>query len=263
MGGSLSPQDKEDIELCHQFRLSLPSAPTQSSFRVLALLFYDDHGSAKSTLPPWVPQKTKDGRKYIVGTNDEPGYMGGAICAERSAMVQLRFVPSFRITKVVIATDSFDPIAPGMLCREFLAGHESVPWDAPVLSSGCICTECQLRDNDLFTGTKPCSQEGQEHSLRILQTTIKELYPFPSPYTRLTASNSVALGESFAEKQADSTDRDDLSEIALRLLELAVLEAKSNISDLHPIQFGAAVVLEDETIEIGRASCRERVYSGV
>jgi len=32
------------------------------------------------------------------------------------------------------------------------------------------------------------------------------------------------------------------------LLELAILEAKSNISDLHPIQFGAAAIFEDGTI---------------
>jgi hypothetical protein len=110
----LSALDKDDILLSHRYRLSLTSSPSQSSFRVLALLFFepeveDAKNPNVSTLPPWVPQTTPDGRTYIVGTNDEPGYMGGAICAERAAMVQLRFVPKFTITKLVIATDSTEP----------------------------------------------------------------------------------------------------------------------------------------------------------
>ena len=41
---------------------------------------------------------------------------------------------------------------------------------------------------------------------------------------------------------------DSLKETAKRLLELAILEAKQNVSSNHPIQFGAAVMLEDESI---------------
>ena len=267
-------QDKEDIELSHRYRLSLPSSPSQSSFRVLALLFYKEEDSTQSsssrnksnnTLPPWVPRTTNDNRTYIVGTNDEPGYMGGAICAERAAMVQLRFLPNFRITKLVIATDSLEPISPGMLCREFLAGHDSVPWDLPVISTGCICRSCGLRDDVLFSSSTggDCSQNQQQHSIPILQTTLRELYPFPSPYTRLTAPKSIVLGESFLSSSSSSSSKnnesneqwkgDDSSvprvgEMAKRLLELAILEAKSNISDLHPIQFGAAVAFADGTI---------------
>jgi cytidine deaminase len=254
----LSSQDREDIELAHQYRLSLSSSPSQSSFRVLALLFFETDGDdsnnpKKSLLPPWVPKQTSDGRSYIVGTNDEPGYMGGAICAERAAMVQLRFVPSFQITKLVIATDSLEPISPGLLCREFLAGHASVPWDVPVISAGCICRNCQLRDQDLFLQTKsPCQGDGdttEHHSIPTLQTTIRQLYPYPSPYTRLTASQSMALGEAYCEKPPPPADENEpLEETARRLLELAIMEAKSNISELHPVQFGAAVVFEDGTI---------------
>jgi cytidine deaminase len=231
---------------------------------VLALLFFETDDSnnnpskKKSLLPPWVPQQTSDGRTYIVGTNDEPGFMGGAICAERAAMVQLRFVPSFQITKLVIATDSLEPISPGLLCREFLAGHDSVPWDVPVISAGCICRNCQWRDQDLFLQTKsqsqsPCQGDDvntttEHHSIPTLQTTIRQLYPYPSPYTRLTASQSIALGEAYCEQPPASDEKEPLEETARRLLELAIMEAKSNISELHPIQFGAAVVFEDGTI---------------
>jgi cytidine deaminase len=255
-------QDKEDIQLANDFRLSL-SKPSQSSFRVLALLFYAEAEestssgqSSASRLPPWLAQTTKDGRKYMAGANDEPGYMGGAICAERSAMVQLRFVPSFRVTKLVICTDSLEPIAPGMLCREFLAGHDSVPWDLRVLSTGCICTKCQKRDEELFTesssseavdGNKECI-DGTEHAVPRLETTLEALYPYPSPYTRLTSSASVSLGEAYSNAdQADSL-KEALDDTSKRLLELAILEARSNSTDSHPIHFGAAVAFEDGTI---------------
>lgn len=267
---SLSTQDMADVILSHQYRLSLPSVPSQSSFRVLALLFYKDtsamnlSSSSKATshLPPWVRQKVSDQggtlngenkatnfRTFIVGTNDEPGYMGGAICAERAALVQLRFVPSFEITKLVIATDSLAPIPCGMLCREFFAGHASVPWDLDIISTGCQCSRCGLRDEELFLqNTNECIDGYTEHSIPTLRTTIAELYPYPSPYTRLTSRESVALGEKYSESLEISKDLNGLQEKAKRLLELAIMEAKANVNDIHPIQFGAAAMLQDESI---------------
>ena len=269
----LSVEDWNDAYLAHQYRLSLPSSPTQSNFRVLALLFYeekyDGNGSpmATSHLPPWVKQMVGD-RNFIVGTNDEPGYMGGAICAERAAMVQLRFVPAFRITKLVIATDCETvPISPGMLCREFLAGHgESVPWDLKVISTSSQCTRCKRKDEDIIRPLKGlqsakedgdksyCCIEGHEgHSLPTLRTTIAELYPFPSPYTRLTASQSVALGTKFGESSHRNRHLDYLDSTAKRLLELAISEAQQSVlneagRENHPIHFGAAVAFEDQSI---------------
>jgi hypothetical protein len=180
--------------------------------------------------------------------------MGGAICAERAAMVQLRFVPKFSITKLVIATDSLAPIAPGMLCREFLAGHTTVPWDLAVISTACHCTRCHLKDAALFGSSSSipppsCLDGHAEHAIPTLQTTIAALYPHPSPYTRLTASQSVILGEAYSESVYSTRDIDSLQETAKRLLELAILEAKQNVvDDIHPISFGAAVMFENESI---------------
>eukprot|EP00429_Kryptoperidinium_foliaceum_P008482 CAMPEP_0176017490 /NCGR_PEP_ID=MMETSP0120_2-20121206/8389_1 /TAXON_ID=160619 /ORGANISM="Kryptoperidinium foliaceum, Strain CCMP 1326" /LENGTH=388 /DNA_ID=CAMNT_0017350511 /DNA_START=135 /DNA_END=1305 /DNA_ORIENTATION=- len=263
----LSDEDWKDLVLAHRYRIALPSKPRQSSFRVLALIFYDipkddystnDTPKGQPILPPWIAQTTADGqRNFVVGTNDEPGFMGGAICAERAALVQFRFLPSYTVTKIVISTDSVDPITPGLLCREFLAGHPTVPWDVPVITGGSSCMECHKKDADLFaeqdkdrvvdacsTFSAPCAEGRPEHSLRALKTSIRELYPYPSPYTRLT---SKALGEQYSARA--TADFDTLEEAdSKRLLELAILEAKSNISDLHPIQFGAAAIFEDGTI---------------
>mmetsp|Transcript_20258 Transcript_20258/g.30209 ORF Transcript_20258/g.30209 Transcript_20258/m.30209 type:complete len:343 (-) Transcript_20258:469-1497(-) len=229
-------QDKEDIRLSHQYRLQLPSSPTQSNFRVLALLFYEELESRHaSTLPPWVPQTTSDGRTYIVGTNDEPGYIGGAICAERAAMVQFRFLKRgcFRINKLVIATDAHEPISPGLLCREFLAGKDCIPWDVDVISTG----DSHDHDNAV------CRVDDGEHEIKTLKTTLKELYPFPSPYTRLHAPESVSLGEIYSKNILRMNEKEKM------LFDLSVSEARSNLShDIHPIMFGAAVLFEDGTI---------------
>jgi len=307
----LSDEDWNDALLAHQYRLALPSSPTQSNFRVVALLFYKEttRDSNASHLPPWVRQVNVDPttgqhRSFIVGTNDEPGYMGGAICAERAAMVQLRFVPSFQITKLVIATDCETvPISPGMLCREFLAGHgDSVPWDLKVISTGSMCTLCHRKDGDIVpplqwgktyqnssssnsnnyssntSNDMPCcGVNGRaEHSLPTLRTTIAELYPFPSPYTRLTAPQSVALGTCYATSPyrtlhlqslngtSTSTGTGTITSIApltfaKRLLTLAVSEAERSATneagrENHPIHFGAAVMFGDGSISTSHQS---------
>ena len=69
--------DVKAVKLANDERLSLASSPTQSEFRVLALLFV---------------RKPKDDDSFVIvrGANSEQGYIGGATCAERAALVQLR-----------------------------------------------------------------------------------------------------------------------------------------------------------------------------
>jgi hypothetical protein len=76
----MNQEDWKDIELAQKYRLSLSTSPSQSSFRVLALAFIEinNHHDDDIVMIPMM-QETNDGRKYIVGTNDEPGYMGGAV----------------------------------------------------------------------------------------------------------------------------------------------------------------------------------------
>ena len=245
---ALPAEDQADVDFAHRYRLSLPSKPRQSSFRVLALLFYEIPSSgdgdettlvpAMPTFAPWLAHTSQDGKRtFVAGTNDEGGFIGGAICAERAAMVHFRFLPQFSITKVILSTDSVDPITPGLLCREFLAGHPTVPWDTPIISAGCEYMD--------YVAGECC--EGPCHVLPVFSTTLQDLYPFPSPYTRLTATQSVKLGEKYSNRATD--DLESLIEVdSKRLLELAILEARSNISDLHPIQFGAAAIFDDGTI---------------
>ena len=136
-----------------------------------------------------------------------------------------------------------------------------------MISTGSQCLRCQRKDDAIFNiesdttttinNEEPICIDGNvEHLLPTLKTTLAVLYPFPSPYTRLTASQSVFLGKKYNESQNRDRDLDNLNVTAKRLLELAILEAKRSLSDdddmNHPIYFGAAVVFEDQSIVTSR-----------
>lgn len=94
--------DEELVKLANACRIALPLSPSQSNFRVYCILVV----------------VIENEMKLIHGTNGEQGYIGGAICAERAALLQLGHYKSPIIKKVVITTDANAPIAPGVLCRE-------------------------------------------------------------------------------------------------------------------------------------------------
>lgn len=230
----LLQEDAEDIQLAHRYRISLTTSPTQSSFRVVAIVFYKDSCTATtsfSNLPRPVSDNQRGSRQYVIGTNDEPGgFIGGSICAERAALVQLRFLPNAKVIKIVIVTDNEKPISPGMLCREFMAGHSSISWDAPIV----------------LAGTERSSDAGYN----ITKTTLRQLYPYPSPYARLTASQANDFGSSFKETEREK--RTSLSESVVESLMSSACKSslKDTLTNLHPIQFGAAVLFENGTIEV-------------
>lgn len=254
-------EDLHDVITAHSYRLSLNEGPNQSNFRVIALVFYD--------LKPPVPFEStparssydihghtlqqgnshidllnrgikQDGRRFVVGTNEEPCHMGGSICAERAALVQLRFIPNLdRVTKIVIATDAETEVMPGMLCREFMASL--IPWDTPIILAGSVCHCCGLnisaskvwgQENGSFAAQSECagicfasfrSKKKTDlgvsgmHDFLQMKTNVKELYPYPSPFTKLSSKQSVELGIAFSSRSeatqtARRIDRSEYSE---------------------------------------------------
>lgn len=260
----IKEEDEADIALAHGYRLSLMIAPRQSSFRVVAVVFYELLLGNKEQ-----DEHKRQQRHHVVGTNDEPCYINGSICAERAALIQLRFLPIKRITKVVITTDAVHPIFPGMLCREFMASHMYIdPETMPVVTSGSLCRKAECRydvsgkdartnDNDKQSIENGCIGN-TFHDWEVVRTTLVDLYPYPSPYTRLTAGESINLGkrespvshiENFSI--ALSHNLDAISKEAELLILEATKAAQENNdrSELHPIQYAAAVLFEDGNIE--------------
>lgn len=260
----IKEEDEADIALAHRYRLSLTTAPRQSSFRVVAVVFYELLLGSKEQ-----DEDKRQQRHHVVGTNDEPCYINGSICAERAALVQLRFLPIKRITKVVITTDAVHPIFPGMLCREFMASHMYIdPETMPVVTSGSLCRKAKCRYDVSGKDARTNDHDKQSiengcigntfHDWEVVRTTLVDLYPYPSPYTRLTAGESINLGKRESPVShienfpiALSHNLDAISKEAELLILEATKAAQENNdrSELHPIQYAAAVLFEDGSIE--------------
>ena len=184
-------------------------------------------------------------RHYVVGTNDEPCTISGSICAERAALLQLRFVPNVtQITKVVIVTDSPQPISPGMLCREYMSSHDRIDIDTmDIVLGSSVCGNCGLdvsADGDANAKLEgSCcagSSEQRHHDFRRIRTTLAELYPHPSPYVRLSAKEAEEVGSSYAAKTYYSSQADDESLDTILSTARYLREAGSNEEldrDLH------------------------------
>lgn len=226
-----------DLKLAHRYRLSLTTAPTQSNFRVVALVFFEmDNESSSSTSAPVASCFDDNGRRYLVGTNDEPCNMIGAICAERAALLQLRWIPTAKVTKVVIVTDAEHAVTPGIYCREFMASKPYMSNETPIVLGGCVCRRCHgnFKDVDL---DDDCG--GMPHDFLEKVTSIAALYPHQSLYTGLSLDECVALGSKWSEACMDAEDY-------LRKLARTAAE-QDRQRYLHPISYGAAVYFRDKT----------------
>lgn len=224
-----TPSDKELLRRAQAIRRQL-SPPRQSSFRVVAILLLDDGTT-------------------VVGANDEPGpWIGGAICAERAALLQLRTSSSRldqQVTAVYIVTDALQPVTPGMLCREFMRG-------SPHVNS---------------SETRIVLQSADEESLPEIHT-LDELYPYPSIFEGKSVAEQLVISESQSRSIPDKLKRLKIPRISTKLL-IEVYQAAKQAAQrdhapiLHPIGFGAAIgCLVDDKVLIQNATQRKAIEYG-
>ena len=256
-------QDRSDLLLAHQHRLSLQTLPTQSGFRVVALFFLQTNHSNNSN-NMIATCRDDDGRPYLVGTNTESCWIGNSICAERAVMTQLRWIPDAVVAKIVIVTDAPNAIAPGMLCREFMSSsHGPISRKTRIVLGG---TDCRLlldvpvvcgdnkdedKEDEVSVGGKNEEQpqrQVKESTMEIV-TTLQELYPYPSIYLQKPVSACIKFGKQYSQhcKTVMETLLDDP---CLQLWQVAKSYAAldNQHPGLHPIQYGAAVLFEDGSI---------------
>ena len=88
--------DDEFIQLATEMRNKL-RPPIQSNFRVFSILCFENSAGEEC---------------FVTGTNSEQSFIGGSICAERSAAVQLPFCNFKRMTKIYVTSDMDDYITP-------------------------------------------------------------------------------------------------------------------------------------------------------
>lgn len=265
--------DQLDLLLAHKYRRSLRNAPCQSNFRVVALIFLEQDSilqDSNSSCPPLLCWSGD--RPYLLGTNAETCWIGNSICAERSALALLRWYPSATVSKIVIVTDAPGAIAPGCLCREFMASCDQIPWETRIVLGGTQCQRCKLQlrqefqrldqdatrhgninidvddddDNSEGTDATMVCADGKKHDFVSSIVTLKTMYPYPSLYVRSNAENCVALGNKW--KQTPLPSEQHLVNVARDMFGKQVDKSTS----LHPISYVAAVRFQDGSFATSR-----------
>lgn len=272
------------VRMCNAQRLKLPSSPEQSEFRVYAFLIV-----------------LEDNTKLVIveGSNAEQGYIGGAICAERAALCAMRRVKNPKIVKVVVVTvspakltnhpplpllnhppyprrpptlphmqDSATPIAPGLLCREFLLSH-CAP-DTPIVigssSDELVCKPLGALYPHPFAyrykrrGDQVAfAQQRSELCQEVRRSRRSDQKRVEGTESNVSFSDSGAGASTSAVQQQGSTACTNIdaasltaeSPLLLDLLQCAVTAAGTDsMVALHPLQFGAAVLFSDGSVEV-------------
>lgn len=163
----------------------------------------------------------------IYGFNDEAWNLPAAICAERAAFLQLASRnDELTIDSVYIVCDAKTPITSGTLCREYMYSSRFTRPETRIVTASFGCNG----------------------SVATLEATLAELWPWPSPYARLSASQQYRLGQRLAALLAPP--RDSLGRQCYDAARAACRD--DDKSDLHPIRYGAAAVFRDGSTHASR-----------
>tara|TARA_B100000780_G_C21093059_1_gene440608 strand:- start:374 stop:1465 length:1092 start_codon:yes stop_codon:yes gene_type:complete len=189
--------------------------PRQSMFRVYAILTWKNDAS---NMTGWVS-----------GTNSESAYIGGSLCAERAAAVQLRELPpTCRVTAVYLCSDLLEtPITPGVLCREYLLS--------------CVASDVPIW---LTTANNSVTR----------QTSLLELYPYPSLFEGIARNNIIARGKACCQR---ITSMDcNIKKFNNQWSTLITNASEASLFDvlggsMHPVKYGSAMEFEDGEIVCG------------
>ena len=223
------------LQQAQQLRLVLDK-PLHSRFRVVALLLLEDGTT-------------------VLGTNDERSpSIGGAICAERAAFLSLKVRdPSNQhmIDTIYIVSDADNPVPPGMLCREYMTGHSAV---TSIDTTRIVLQSAQVDSEPWIV-------------------TLRELYPYPSLYNRLSVEEQLRIGKEWdldLEREIVDLDVPGMNHAQVMQLLRAARQAteQDDHDSLHPIRYGAAVAIQSEDdkndtiVEIQSAAQRKALEYG-
>jgi cytidine deaminase len=214
----LLPKDTPDsyfLSLAFRLKSRIPKPP-QSKFRVFSIITFRDE-----TIP-------SDSIGYLFGTNSETCVLSNCICAERSALVQLKLRPtSSLVDKVFIVCDSQVYITPGPLCREYMMEN--------FCSENTIIITC-----------------GENQVPR--QFTLGQLLPFPMIYLQIDRDNVLSYAKEFSQKCEQFLTKYNKTHpkwitLYKNMLSLARRERKIF---LHPINYVAGVLFSDNQTVISQ-----------
>lgn len=121
------------------------------------------------------------------------------------------------------------------LCREFMASDKRISWDMPLVLGRSVCRKCGFNVSGKACGdSNGCFNEGESDTLRDAnknifatcskghaesktktyptphdfvgtRTTLRALFPYPSLYSRISATEALHFGENYMEKSSPSS----------------------------------------------------------
>ena len=176
---------------------------------------------------------------FLTGTNTESAWLGGSICAERSALTQLRQLPYGQVLSVYLVSQLSTPLAPGLMCREMLL--QFVPLDTRIVMAA----------RRVGSGVQV-----------VKALTMRQLYPHPPLHLHVSSPHLIAYSQQLASKRSDPALSSLPPAIKLHVLKLLSSDSLSlptsgSASSHYPLRFRASVfALSDD------GSCASSVSSG-
>ena len=196
--------------------LQHPHSPSASSTSPLAGVVAQRHPQLKHE---------EDGLPvfFLAGTNTESVWLGGSICAERSALTQLRQLAYGRVLAVYLVSQLSSPLAPGLMCREML-----LQFLAP--------------DTRLLMAAR----QTESGSRLVKAMTMRQLYPHPPLHLHVSSPHLDSYCQQLAAKRSDpalSSLPPAIQQHILRLLSSDTLNSPSSIdaSSHYPLRLAATV----------------------
>ena len=208
--------DRDFLKLCAE-RMQRVEPPRQSKFRVYAILTWENVDDSGEKRLGWVS-----------GTNSESAFIGGSLCAERAAAVQLRELPrGTRVTGVYLVSDLEQScITPGVLCREYLLS-------------------CVHPDTPIHLGSKDL------HITRV--TSLRKLYPCRSVYESMPRDSIAERGKKTAAKiELETLFKGPNGKVWKLLMEKACSSVQKDIfgAQMHPVQYATAMQFADGSVSV-------------
>jgi len=199
--------DKYFLQLAFKLKNNI-IPPSQSNFRVYAIVIFQDDKTPKDKI------------SYVLGTNIECCFISNNICAERSAITQLRHRRGCVVLRVIIVCDSQEYITPGVLCREFMFDN--------------YCSK-----NTIITVS------GENKVPRTF--TLGELYPYPNIYHKQVREDVTSFAIQFSKKAKSpeeyfETKNSQWKQLYKKIKTIAV----SDEALLHPIVYVAGILFTNK-----------------
>ena len=242
----------EPLDDAHYIGLTLALAratapPIHSHFLVAATVVYVDREGAV---------------RHTHGVNAETCVLSSCICAERSALVQLRLSPTgWRYVRAVYITASCEAlITPGLLCREFMS---------EMSEAACAVREAHGAQGPGAGGggARTCAPDGDINIVlcnaagAVARHALLELYPHPPPYHGVPNARLEATGLAAAQRAAapSASALEGLlggalaaAAAALCLQATALAAQPHELDDLYPVHLAAGVLFEDGSHALAR-----------